>query len=206
MTLFNIITILVVLAVVFTIVRSFKGQSEIKNLPLFQEDDYVKKPNDKRMLIEGPIYHEVENACKAFCREFNETNTQVIIRLIRIDAERNLLIFPYDINFKHYCYLLNFLKQPNPNSKKSRIRGWLTAKEKDLWIQDDLTNSAIMVYLLDHESACNYVYASSVDKQCYKFMFDFQKETLLMPTDFSPYQNCPVNLEEYSLGQGKIIT
>ena len=205
MTLFSTVTILIVLIVVFTLVRTLKPiNSKISSLK-FDEDDFKRKNNDKVILINGPIYNDVKKACEEFCQEFNKHKFQVIVNLIRINPESNLLTFPYDISFKHYCYLINYLRFINKLSKKATITGWLSSPDCEYWFVEDFIDQKVMIYIPKDEEPGNYVYACTESNNSYQLNFTLDEDNILAIYWEQEYQKCPIKIEDYSFRKGSLI-
>ncbi len=206
MNTFSIITILVVLFVIFMLLKTVNSKGDVSPIQQFNEEDFIKKNNDKVIRVKGPIFNDVKNHCKAFCDQFNEQKFQVIINLTRLDAQTNLLTFPYDIDMKHFCYLINYLHHVKEWNSNVQVTGWHSCKEKDSWAIDPLYHKQLMISLPQKETHTDYVYAVSEDKLGYKLLFNFDKETI--PLDRPPFEfeKCCENLEDYSFGKGIIVS
>ncbi|GAA4138472.1 hypothetical protein GCM10022216_15650 [Sphingobacterium kyonggiense] len=205
MSLFSAVTILIVLIVIFTIVKTLKPTNSKKPGLKFNEEDFKTKNNNKVILIKGPINNDVRIACEEFCQEFNKHKFQVIINLIRINPETNLLIFPYDISFKHFCYLINYLRFVNKLSNKGTITGWLSNPDCEYWLNEHLIDQNIMIYIPKEEGPGNYVYACTGKNDTFQLKFTLDKDNYSTMDNLQLYQKCPIKIEDYSYGKGNLI-
>src|SRR5690606_40502850 len=96
----TVISIIIFTSVIVVLIITWYKEKSFTTRPEFSENDFQLISNDKSILIEGPNYSEVKDACMDFCETYNDSQYYVIIKIIRINPTTCLLIFPYEINFR----------------------------------------------------------------------------------------------------------
>ncbi len=204
----TIITIIIIAIVIVVLAQTlFKGNSSNNNVKLqFSENDFEIIRNDKIILVEGPIYNEVKSACMDFCNQYNKENYNVIIKIIRLDPTTSLLVFPYEIDFNSYCYLVNYLEFPINQKYNAKVTGWLTSKRIDEWIDSRSVNKKIMVYNSFDLELADCVLFTTMDQIGYKIAFSSEKNPKEMESPERMYEPCYKIVEDPYFIKGEIIT
>ena len=204
----TIITIIIVAIVIVVLVQTlYKGNSSNNIAKLqFSENDFDIIRNDKIILIEGPIYNEVKSACMDFCEQYNKETFNVIIKIIRLDPTTCLLVFPYEIDFSTYCYLVNYLEYPINQKYNAKVTGWLTSKRIDEWIESRSVNKKIMVYNSYDLELSDCVLYTTMDQIGYKIDFSSEKNPSEMENPERMFEPCNKIIEDPYFIKGETIT
>lgn len=200
----TIIYIVIVLIVSCILVCIFSKSRSASGRPIFAESNFEPHPNDKAILVNGPIYSNVKDACYDFCDMYNVDDYVVLIKLIRIDPETTLLLFPYEIDFLHFVYLVNHLQAPTNQQYHATVTGWLTTRGSDKWINARTANKRAMLTSGQHENDQDRVYFITMDGIAYQFTIS---QNIALETNNSPitYTQAEINIENYEGRRGELI-
>src|SRR5690606_1342336 len=201
----TIISIVIIAIVIIVLIVSWMTGKSTASRPEFSENDYPEINNDKGILIEGPIYSEVKEACMDFCEMINEMEYHVIIKLVRIDPNTCLLLFPYEIDFKYYCYLLNYLEFPLYLKFNAKVTGWLTSKKIDQWIDNRSVNKRIMVYNAADKINADLVYFTTMDQIGYIVEFSSNEKAKELPSPVRRFESCKRCVDDLNILNGELI-
>lgn len=202
----TIIAIILILIVVTVLgINWFKEKAQKPSRLAFSESDYDLKQNDKKIIVEGPTYSDVKSACSDFCDQYNSMDYLVILKLIRINPNTTYIIFPYDIEFKHICYLVNYLEFPINQQYAAKVTGWLAGKKKYDWLGDPYENKKIMIYNSFDLTYSDCVLITTADQETQRINFSSnQNELETHPTE-RQFKICELDIEELLLTRGEFI-
>lgn len=200
-----IMSIVIIAIVIIALGFSWFNGKTNSSPGVFSENDFPLIPNDKGIVIEGPEYSEVKTACTDFCHMYNKNEYSIIIKLVGIDQKTSLLLFPYEIDFTNYCYLVNYLEYPINQHYQATVTGWLTAKKIDQWIHINSVNKKIMVYNVKELNRGDVVYYTSMDQKGY--IIDFQKNSNAeeMESPIKRYISCEKDVKDLNNLTGELI-
>jgi len=201
----TIISIIIIAIVIIVLVLTWYKEKSMVSRPEFSENDFPLINNDKGIVVEGPIYNDVKSACMDFCEMYNEKNYNIIIKLIRIDPNTNLLLFPFEIDFKYYCFLVNFLEYPIHQKYNSKVTGWLTSKKTDEWIDSRSVNKKIMVYNSSDPEFSDGIFFTTMDQIGFKVNFQSKNNVEELDIPIIRYYSCSRNIEDLNLLSGELI-
>ena len=202
----TVISIIIFTSVIVVLMITWYKEKSFTTRPEFSENDFPLIYNDKSILIEGPNYSEVKEACMDFCKTYNDSQYYVIIRIIRINPTTCLLIFPYEINFRHYCFLINYLEYPFRQRYTAKVTGWLTSQRIDDWINNRSVNKKIMVYNhtdLNFSDGVNY---TTMDQLGYRIDFTNNSSVIELEAPLKQYSPISIKMEVLNLDKGELVT
>jgi len=144
--------------------------------------------NDKIIWIENISKQEIHTALQDFCDLYNVKTYEVLPRLIPYSSTEYAIVFPYDISFELYCYLINYLSFPEKIEKTFPALGYCTLS----------TQQKAMLYMSNNDTEYDNVYITTDDNKCYKNGFALGKQMQELPTIDKNYQPLKVNWDEIS--------
>lgn len=144
--------------------------------------------NDKIIWIENISKQEIHTALQDFCDLYNVKTYEVLPRLIPYSSTEYAIVFPYDISFELYCYLINYLSFPEKIEKTFPALGYCTLS----------TQQKAMLYMSNNDTEYDNVYITTDNNKCYKNGFALGKQMQELPTIDKNYQPLKVNWDENS--------
>jgi hypothetical protein len=151
--------------------------------------------NDKIVVIKGAKYDDIKKAVQQFCNKYNEEKTVADIRLKKISEDEVTLTFPNDIEFKIFCFLVNYMYYPEDISYKADIKAWATTKPGDMWITNKSENKMVMLYIPKDDQEYDNVYLTTQDNIGYKLGFALGKECQLQSNPNENFISPSVSIE-----------
>ncbi|MCB9065168.1 MAG: hypothetical protein H6551_08530 [Chitinophagales bacterium] len=107
--------------------------------------------NNKVISIEGVSYDLLKKALSNFKVLYK--NEFVVVGIHRISNSAFVLVFPDDISFRLFSYLVNYLKYPNDiDSWNPQIMAWTTLYKGDEWVIEEMVNKQAMLYIADNDT------------------------------------------------------
>ena len=157
--------------------------------------------NDKLIIIEGTNYEDIKNVITAFCKMYNKESIKVTPRLIKISITKFAILFPYDVDFEIFCYLVNYLTYPMELKWNVEVTAWTTTTKNDIWITSTTADKKIMIFIPPDDDEYDNVYLLTSENICYKLEFAGEEEKLILQTSkrYTPpdYHMSGINLNEY---------
>ena len=202
----TIVSIIIIAAVIIVLIFAWYKEKPSPSRPEFSETDFPLIFNDKSILVEGPNYNEIREVCIEFCEKYNVKQYNVIVKLIRLNPTSTLLIFPYEIDFQHYCYLVNYLKFPIGQNYSADVKGWLTSKKLDEWIDCRSVNKKIMVYNHSDIKYADGVNYTTMDQLGFRINFNEPGKASELEQPVQKYAPFSLKIQELNLSRGEIIT
>ncbi|MFZ4261210.1 hypothetical protein ACFRAE_04160 [Sphingobacterium sp. HJSM2_6] len=201
----TIFSILLVLFVITILLKSFDKNRREKKVQVYHESELEKKANDKVILVKGPSFNDLKDACETFCKLFNKQQLLIIINLNKVGSRTYILTFPYDINFKHYCFMINYLKFSNILGPYNQIKGWLTTDEEGVFMNEYIADKKAMIYLPDYENPSGIVFLTTIDGFTFQLDLGLSKSILQMEDIHEGYQPYQIAAEKNQLQDGILI-
>jgi len=201
----TIFSILLVLFVITILLKSFDKNRREKKVQVYHESELEKKANDKVILVKGPSFNDLKDACETFCKLFNKQQLLIIINLNKVGSRTYILTFPYDINFKHYCFMINYLKFSNILGPYNQIKGWLTTDEEGVFMNEYIADKKVMIYLPDYENPSGIVFLTTIDGFTFQLDLGLSKSILQMEDIHEGYQPYQIAAEKNQLQDGILI-
>ncbi len=201
----TIFSILLVLFVISILLKSFDNNRRQKKVQVYHESELEKKTNDKVILVKGPSFNDLKDACETFCKLFNKQQLLIIINLNKTDPRTYVLTFPYDISFKHYCFMINYLKFSNILGPYNHINGWLTTSAEDAFMNDYIVNKKVMVYLPDFENPSGIVFLTTIDGFTFQLDLGLSKSMIKFDGVIEQYFPYKIPEEKLQLEEGILI-
>ncbi len=176
------------------IVKSFFNATESPYTST-RRPDLSKKPvepvdNDKIIIIKNADFEKIKTGIQEFCNLNNENEYIALPRLIQ-DNEQLVIVFPYDIQFEYFCYLINYLKYFDETDKLPDIKAWCsTGSNEQEFVKEEIANKKVMIYIPDNDEDYEDVYITTLDNSGYiiKFSDEGIVESLENPVlNFEPF-------------------
>lgn len=174
-----IIVIVVALIVYFlkTKLSSMNSKSEKENA----RPDNISLPiteieNDKLIIVEDISSDEIDRVLTDFCNMYNNEKWQVLTRRHKINESKFALLFPFDIEFKIYCYLINYIHYPIDFDKQFVATAWATTKKGQTWIDDKLEEKEVMIFIPEVDNDFDSVYITTSENIGYKLSFSLRNK------------------------------
>ncbi len=130
--------------------------------------------NSKIILVKNVKLDYLKLAIEQFCNLYNKESYIATPRLYLLDSEF-AITFPYDIEFEQYCYFINYLENAHELSLlpdyKPEVKAWYLTKNGDEWINGDLVDKNIMIYIPEWDEEHDNVYLTTEDGLGFKMGF-----------------------------------
>jgi len=106
--------------------------------------------------------------------------------------------FPYDIDFVHYCFFVNYLKYPNDIFYKADIKAWTTTRPGDDWMTKEIVNKKVMLFVPDDDTEYDNVYLTTEDNIGYKMGFAVGETSQRLDEPKMKYRKPPLEIRDLS--------
>jgi hypothetical protein len=130
--------------------------------------------NDKQILIENVEYNLVKKAVQDFTKNYDNSSQSYlkpISKLHKIENNRVLITFPYDIDFEIFCYYVNYLKYPMNLNYKADVKAWTSTKGTENWLNKEFENKKVMLFLDPNDDEFDNVMLINEKGRTYKIGF-----------------------------------
>jgi hypothetical protein len=181
-----------------------KNESENRIRPEDSNAPLLKKDNDKMIIIRNLSLNYLKRAIEQFCNIYNK---QKVIVKLKLDVLENqyLITFPYEIDFEHFCYFINYLKYANdlclkPDYKPDII-AWCSTKKGDSWMTDQLLNKRVMLYIPESDKDYDNVYLTTEYNLGFKMGFAIGESHIKLDRPVVDYKNPPTDIFKISSDQ-----
>jgi hypothetical protein len=169
-----------------------KRNSQVR--PINPNENQEEKENDKIIIVKRISLEYLNQAIKQFCESYNENRIIAKPRLI-ITENQYIIIFPYDIDFEHFCYFINYLKYANElglkPDYKPEILAWCSTHKGDSWMTDQIINKHVMVYIPEWDKEYDNVYLTTEYNLGFKMGFAMGHSHIKLDKPIIDYQNPP---------------
>jgi hypothetical protein len=147
-----------------------------------KESANLKKPtetvaNDKVIVVKNVKPEEIKQAIQQFCTEYNQEKYSALPTLAIISDTEFVVTFPFNIDFVTFCYFINYLHYPHDILYKPDIKAWMTTKQEDTWMKDDIVNKKVMLYIPHDDKDHDNVYLTTSGNIGYKMGFAWKEES-----------------------------
>ncbi len=200
--------LVLIILIVFILVFKFKdkislnsNESQRPPLSFFPK---VTVPNDKLIYIAGISEVEIQSILKGFCDIYNQDNFQAIIQIHKINQNQYHLIFPYDIKFDIFCYLINYLTYPQEVDNIYQPIGWMTLKNNEFNCIKETTILPIMIVIKENDQDYDHVHIVTIDEEEYEYSLNAGNYYYKEVNDGIRYQN-PSKLSTNSFSNPQIV-
>lgn len=156
----------------------------------------TKVTNDKLIIVETASDDDIKRVLSEFCNLYNEDKYVAVLRLTKISDKKFAITFPYDIDFVHLCFLVNYVAYPMDFDKGFKATGWTSTKNTDLWITEKSANKDVMLFISDYDTEGDNVYLTTSDNIGYKLGFAIGKEKQLLENPEKYYAKPPFDKSE----------
>jgi hypothetical protein len=149
--------------------------------------------NNKIILVDNVEYNLIKQAVQDFTDMYDnpeQFELKPISKLYKPQEDQTLIIFPYNIDFEIFCYLINYIKYPIDLKYKANVLAWTTTKPDDPKIISEVSNRNVMLYIDPNDIEYDNVMLIAENEQTYKIRFavgkGFEKysETILKYKSF----------------------
>ena len=181
-----------------------KTESENRIRPVDSSSPVQKIDNDKMIIVRNIAINYLKTAIEQFCNIYNK---QKVLAKPRLGVLENqyLITFPYDIDFEHFCYFINYVKYANELSLKPdykpEIIAWCSTKKGDSWMTDQLLNKRVMLYIPESDKDYDNVYLTTEYNLGYKMVFAQGESQIKLDRPLVDYKNPPTDLLKISGAQ-----
>ena len=199
----------IVLAVILIFKNGFKSSASDLNSKV--RPNNFEKPtklldNDKMILVKNLKLDYLKQAIEQFCNMYNREAFIALPRLFILNNEY-VITFPYDIDFDKFCYFINYLENAHelcllPDYKPD-VKAWCTTKTSDSWMNDNIANKNVMIYIPEWDEEHDNVYLITEDNLGYKMGFAIGEATQKLDKPVLNYGNNPIDL--ISLNNKEVI-
>jgi len=141
----------------------------------------IVKHNDKLVKIKDVSFTDLKTVLTGFCNLYNKERYQAMLRLIKLSEREFAIIFPYDIEFDIFCYLINYLVYPVELTRRLEVVAWATTRGSDCWITEKNANKKIMLFVPADDTAGDNVYMTTEDNTGYKLGFGLRDRKMVEP-------------------------
>ena len=142
---------------------------------------------------------EIERALVDFCTNYNE-ETKLVFPILNILGTKEFLVtFKKEISFDIMSYLVNYLQYPFEIKYEPEITGWTTITPSETWIDKELFNKEVMLYISENDDEFDNIYFTTKSNKTYKNSFSQEKITET-ENEKRPYEDI-----ESLVGRKKII-
>lgn len=155
-----------------------------------------KIKNDKLVIVNDITEKEITKIIQDFRDFYHNQPYQFVPRLIKLTNKKFAIIFPYDINFKIYCFFINYVNYPKEFTKTFKTVGWVTTKLTDEWITENSANKSVMLFVSDFDTEYDNVFLTTSDNIGYKFGFARAEEKQLLNNPEKKYVKPPMTINE----------
>ena len=154
-----------------------------------------KIANDKAVLIENIKSEDLKNAIQKFCNIYNQETYRALPQLTILSENKFAVTFPFDTDFETYCYFVNYMYYPNGIIYKPTIKAWTSTKQNDNWMNNEIVNKKVMLYIPTDDKDYDNVYLTTLDNIGYKIGFAMGEDKQKLNNPRQSYVE-PINLEE----------
>lgn len=191
----------VIVAILIISIISFFVWSKLKNQkpqPTSTENiiPTSKTKNDKLVIVNDITKKDITKIIQDFRSYYHNQPHQVIPRLIKLTDKKFAIIFPYDINFKIYCFFINYVNYPKEFDRTFKTIGWTTTKSTDKWITEKSANKNVMLFVSDFDTEYDNVFLTTSDNIGYKLGFALGEEKQLLNNPEKEYMKPPMTINE----------
>jgi len=130
--------------------------------------------NNKRILVENVDYNMIKKAVQDFTKNYDnpqQSRLKPISRLHKVDNNRIVITFPYDIEFEIFCYYVNYLKYPMDLNYKANVTGWTSTKSTDNWLNNEFEKEKAMLFIDPNDDEYDNVMLTTEKGRTYKIGF-----------------------------------
>lgn len=188
-------TLLIILGVIAIglIFKSIISKNGSENHPIDRRSAPLIKPtekvnNDKIIVVKNAIPEEVKQAIQQFCNQYNQEKISALPTLTIVSDTEFVITFPYDADFVTFCYFVNYLHYPHDIEYKPDIKAWMTTKEGETWMKDNIVNKKVMLYIPPDDVEHDNVYLTTFDNVGYLMGFAYGKESKRLKSPVMLYQ------------------
>ena len=174
----NYIIIGIVAVIVFFAYEFFSKNDNKSTKQNYSSKLNLKKQitvNDKQILVENVEYNLIKKAIQDFTNNYDNPQLKPISKLHKIDNNRIIITFPYDIDFEIFCYFINYLKYPRDLNYKASIIGWTTTNTTDNWLNKKFDTTKTMLFIDPNDNEYDNVMLTNEVGRTYKIGFAISK-------------------------------
>jgi hypothetical protein len=172
-----------------------KHQTDKKSATLVKPTETVD--NDKVIVVKNVTPEEIKQAIRQFCTEYNQEKYSALPTLTIISDNEFVVTFPYDTDFVTFCYFVNYLHYPHDILYKPDIKAWMTTKQGDTWMKDDIINKTVMLYIPHDDKEHDNVYLTTSDNIGYIMGFARKEESKRIDRPRTMYQEPSVDISNF---------
>lgn len=163
-----------------------------------------QKDNDKIVIVRKLALDYLKKAIEQFCNKYNKH--KIIARpKLSVLENQYLITFPYDIDFEHFCYFINYLKYANElclkPDYKPEIIAWCSTREGNSWMIDQLINKRVMLFIPESDKEYDNVYLTTEYNLGFKMGFAIGQSHIKLDKPVVEYKNPPKDILKIRGGQ-----
>jgi len=177
-TIFILVGVIAVICFIWIILAKRNKAPHSENIrPLNEKLPEQEIQNDKLVILNNITILEIEKILTDFCNLYNQEKYQALPRLYQLSERQFAVTFPYDIEFKIFCFFVNYAHYPMEFKKSFEVTGWTT---------ETSTNKKVMLYIPNDDTEYDNVYLTTDDNIGYKIGFALgnKKQLLDIPKQY----------------------
>lgn len=144
----------------------------------------LAKENDKLIVIDNVDCATLTQVLKDFRELYKEAGIAFDWQLRKVSNEQYALTFPSNIDFMHFCFLINFLQYPSDITWHARVVAWATISSADEMFDDFSVSTKAMLFVPSDDTEYDNVCLTTQEGKGYKVDFGSEKaRPLLVPKE-----------------------
>lgn len=182
-TIFIVTGVLILIFIIKAFMRTGKkSESDTDRIRLPNENSSKpERQNDKLVLVDNLSKKEMESILTSFCKIYNQENYKAQPRLFVLSERKFAITFPFDIDFKIYCFFVNYVRYPMGFDKQVDVIVWTSTKQAKGWITEKTENKKVMLFIPEDDREYDNVFLTTNDNIGYKLGFATGEEKQLLP-------------------------
>lgn len=167
---------------------------------------YPERENDKIVIVKKINYTDLKKVLAAFCEMYPESKYKTEIRVTKLPSNSFAILFPCDIEFELFCYLVNYIRYPVELEWDAEIAAWATTRQGDKWITDKSANKQVMLFIPDDDQEHDTIFMTTVDGIGYKIRLQIHRGKELLKTPKKQFESPPFEVSDLKDYESEDIT
>jgi hypothetical protein len=191
--------ILLAILIIRIMSNAAKANSNQQLMPNSSQKPTKNIDNDKIIIVRNLKLDYMKQALQQFCDSYNAQGFVALPRLTILENDL-AITFPYDIDFEHFCYLVNYIKYANnlclqPDYKPD-IKAWCSTKQGDAWMNSEIINKMVLIYIPEWDKEYDNVYLITQDNIGFKMGFALGRAHKKLDKPVLEYYKCPEDIQQ----------
>ncbi|MCB2379756.1 hypothetical protein LGH70_19325 [Hymenobacter sp. BT635] len=162
-------------------------------------------PNDKLLIVDNVAHAQLETVLRHFCALYNAAQVQIRLKLVNLSASRFAIVFPTNISFGNFCFLVNYLQYPTDQTWDARLFAWDTLQADNDWFTADYVGTRVILFVPPDDKEYDNICVTTQDNRGFKLGFGGAPKAQSLHTPKELYAEAPVSVAALLAAEGQYI-